>query len=242
MRGRWVLICAVATSALAACGDNGGQTADAPHGTADAAIDAMPGPDARITFDHLSETGLCLDPECAQIAPDVLAYTPRSALWSDTATKRRWIKLPPGTQIDTSDMDYWQFPVGTKIWKEFTRDGIRVETRLIQKLGPASDDWFFVPYIWNSTLDDAIATPQGMDDANGTPHDVPSRAECRQCHDRLQGDVLGFSAIQLDTDAVDGEIDLDDLVAMDALTDPPPFPAIPHFPLPGTADDQAMLG
>lgn len=238
------MICALAATAAAAvaCGDNGGQAADAPIGTPDGpAIDATPEFDARITFDHLSETGLCLDDACTQIAPDVLAYTPRAALYSDGATKKRWIKLPPGTQIDTTDMDYWEFPEGTKIWKEFTSGPTRVETRLIQKLGPTDDDWYFVPYIWNATQDDAIATPMGQDDANGTTHDVPSRAECRQCHDRTQGDVLGFSAIQLDTDATAGEVDLDDLIAMGALT-APPAGSIPHFPLPGTATDQAMLG
>jgi len=233
-------ICWLAVAALAGagCGDNNGTT-DASPPTDGGFADA--GPDARITFDTLIETGLCVDPGCATISPDVLAYTPQFALWSDGATKRRWIQLPTGAQIDTTDMDYWTFPIGTKIWKEFTRDGIRVETRLLQKIGPLSDDWFYVPYVWNAAQDLAIATPMGQPDANGTMHDVPSRAECKQCHDRLDGGVLGFSAIELDYDAPAGELDLDDLIAMNVLS-APPAGVTPRYPVPGTASERAMLG
>jgi hypothetical protein len=231
----WLLVALFA----GACGD-GATTFDAPVTVIDGAVDG-PTFDARTTFDTLHETGLCDDPGCMTIAADVLAYTPVSELWSDTAAKRRWIKLPPGTQVDTTDMDYWQFPIGTKIWKEFTRDGTRVETRLIQKIGPMSDDWFFAPYIWNAAQDLATATPMGMDDANGTLHDVPSRAECKQCHDRQDGDVLGFAAIQLDRPALAGEVALAELIAMNLLS-APPAGSTPYFPLPGTLDHQAVLG
>jgi hypothetical protein len=237
---KWLAIAALAIAAGlgAGCGDNNGN-ADAPPGS-DGGDDA-PGPDARVTFDNLSETGLCLDPSCDQIAPDVHAYSPQFELYSDGATKRRWFQLPPGTQIDTADMDFWEFPIGTKIWKEFSRDGTRVETRLIQKIGPLSDDWFYAPYIWNAAQDSAVATPTGMEDANGTPHDVPSRAECKQCHDRVTGSVLGFSAIQLDHDAPDGEVALDELIGMDLLTTLP-VGATPDFSVPGTATERATLG
>ena len=41
-------------------------------------------------------------------------------LWSDGAKKQRWIQLPPGEKIDVADLDNWQFPKGTKLWKQFT--------------------------------------------------------------------------------------------------------------------------
>ena len=88
---------------------------------------------------RLTETGLFADAARESLAPGVMAYAPRFQLWSDGAEKRRWLWLPPGTRIDTSDMDSWVFPVGTKFWKEFTRDGVRVETRLLEKLGPGDD-------------------------------------------------------------------------------------------------------
>ena len=45
----------------------------------------------------------------------------RNQLWADYATKQRWILLPPGTKIDATDPNEWVFPVGTKVWKEFSR-------------------------------------------------------------------------------------------------------------------------
>jgi hypothetical protein len=63
-------------------------------------------------------TGLYGDWATRTIASDVEYYDPGYKLWSDGAVKRRWIRLPPQTQIDTTDMEDWQFPVGTKIWKE----------------------------------------------------------------------------------------------------------------------------
>src|SRR4051812_24839823 len=63
--------------------------------------------------DRLSATGLYRDPRSEALADGVRPFTPRFASWSDGATKRRWIYLPPRTQIDTRDPDAWNFPVGT---------------------------------------------------------------------------------------------------------------------------------
>src|SRR5262245_31719868 len=84
---------------------------------------------------RLSETGLYADITADAIANDVLPYRPAFELWSDGADKRRWLWIPPGDAIDTRDMDQWRFPTGTKVWKEFSRGGIRLETRLLSKLG-----------------------------------------------------------------------------------------------------------
>ena len=97
----------------------------------------------------LSATGLYSDIGTLTLAADVREYEPTYALWSDGAEKRRWIRLPPGTKIDTSDMDHWSFPVGTKIWKEFQFAGKRVETRLIYRFGPGDDDFIYAAYVWD---------------------------------------------------------------------------------------------
>lgn len=206
------------------CGGGSSEQPDAPPLTPDA--------DPLAT---LAGTGLCIDPSCAQISADVRAYEPRFQLYDDGATKRRWIYLPPGTQIDTADMNFWMFPVGTKVWKEFSRDNVRVETRLITKR--LADDnapgaWFYTAYQWNAAQDAAVAVTDGVKNANGTEHDIPSRDNCRDCHERVQPSrVLGFGAIQLD--APSAQLDLDDLVAMNALTKPPGG-TTPRFPLPTT--------
>src|SRR5437868_1667222 len=238
MRSAWLL-------ALAACGDN--------HARPDAAmpIDAvipidvqMPDADP-LRPATLFGTGLCVDKACTQISSDVRPYTPQFVLWADTASKRRWIYLPPGTQIDTSDMDFWVFPMGTKLWKEFTRDGVRIETRLLSKIGPGNTfaDWYMIAYQWNATEDDTMAVPQGVQDANGTMHDIPSRQDCHTCHDNLDPTrVLGFGALQLDRQAAAGELDLDGVIALGWLT-APPSGTRPRFPLPtSTGKEPAALG
>jgi len=44
-----------------------------------------------------------------------------------TTEKRRWLRLPTGTAIDKSDPDHWQFPVGTQLWKQFSRGDVLLE-------------------------------------------------------------------------------------------------------------------
>ena len=232
------------------CGDNSQKPDAGPggDGSVDGPADAAM-PDANpLTPATLAGTGLCTDPGCTAISADVRAYVPRFELWADTATKRRWVQLPAGATIDTADMDFWVFPVGTKFWKEFTRDGTRVETRYIVKL--LADDnapgaWFYAAYQWNQTQDETTLVTDGVENANMTGHDIPSRAHCRECHDEVNPTrVLGFGAIQLDhTPADTSLLDLEDLIADNTLSVPPTSgTAGARFPLPGTPTEQAALG
>jgi hypothetical protein len=223
---------------IAACGDNGSAVTpvDSPRPIDSQIADAAPDADLRPTT--LAGTGLCVDPACATISPGIIEYTPNFPLWADTATKRRWVYLPPGTTIDTSDMNHWMFPQGFKIWKEFTRDGVRVETRIVAKIGPGNDlvDWFYMAYQWNAAEDDAVEVPNGVIHANGTLHDIPSVQDCRNCHEKLAPSrVLGFQAIQLDG------AEIDSFTSMGWFTAPPTGTS-PHFPLPGSTTEKAALG
>src|SRR5262245_1382724 len=102
---------------------------------ADAQPDARPTPgDEFVGPDVLSETGLYADLATGELAAGVMPYTVRFELWADDATKQRWLFLPPGTQIDTSDPDRWELPIGTRAWKEFRAEGVRVETRFLTKV------------------------------------------------------------------------------------------------------------
>lgn len=227
---------------LAACGGDDAATPDAR--VFDAELDATPAIDANPEMPgSLRETGLYADWDDETLADDVHAFSPEYVLWSDGATKRRWIYLPPGTTIDTSDMDYWRFPEGTKLWKEFTRDGVRVETRLLQKIGPEDADWYMVAFAWNEAQDEALAAPLGVTDALGTDHNIPSKSDCVKCHTRQPSRPLGFSAIQLDHDAITGELALADVIALSWLSDPPDNGGVgEYFPLPGATLDQQALG
>jgi hypothetical protein len=184
---------------------------------------------------RLSLTGLYASVTAESIAAGVWSFRPRFELWSDGASKRRWIWLPPETQIDTSDVNAWQFPVGTKLWKEFTRDGTRVETRLLQRL---PDRWIGAAYLWHGDQSDAVAVPYGAIDALGTPHDVPASNECDACHAGRKSHVLGFSAVQLAQPTQPDGLNLDELVRLE-LVSPVPS-AAPHVP--GNETEQAALG
>lgn len=204
------------------------------------------GPDGSMSaggppYDTLSETGLYIDIDTKQLAPGVVEYEPAYRLWSDGAIKSRWIQLPPDTQIDTSDMNHWRFPVGTKVWKEFRyeQDGIiRLETRLIERYGPQDDDVSMQAFVWRDDESDADFAELGATDVRGTDHDVPGIYDCDRCHGGEPGRVLGFSAVQLSHDGQGPT--LSSLAADGLLTDPPPDGVT--YPVPGDAVESAALG
>ncbi len=171
----------------------------------------------------LAGTGLFADEGARTIAADARPFSPQYPLWTDGAKKRRWIQLPKGARIDASDAEAWQFPVGTKLWKEFSF-GRPVETRYIER---TRDGWRFASYVWSEDGKTATLASDRGQLAPGTEHHVPGTADCRVCHANGKTPVLGFSALQLSTDrdpnAVHGEplpagaIDLDVLRKSGAL-------------------------
>lgn len=209
---------------------------DAAPAMVDAPLDEVPA--------TLASTGLCADAACTAINAGIREFAPRWQLWSDGAEKRRWIWLPPGATIDTTDTDYWRFPIGTKLWKEFGCSGTRVETRYLVKTGPEDDDWMFVPYAWNGEQTEAVPVVEGVTDALGTSHDIPAAKDCTTCHGNVKSRVLGFGAFQLDYTAAESLVDLDKAAAAGWFSTALPSPSSggAHFPLPGSASEQAMLG
>lgn len=142
----------------------------------------------------LSETGLYTDIGSRTVASTVVAYRPRFELWSDGAPKSRYLALPPGSRIDTTDPDAWQFPKGTKLWKAIGP----VETRYMEKVGDGPDDWSMMAYVWNGS--DAVATPEGNEAAG-----IPAARQCLGCHGGTPGHVLGYSAVQLSDRPLPGD-------------------------------------
>ncbi len=185
---------------------------------------------------QLSETGLYADFSSRTLTPGVIAFAPRYPLWSDGSQKKRYLWLPPGTQIDTSQMDHWQFPVGTKIWKEFSIDGQVVETRLIEKKYPTPTGWWVISYVWNSERTKATAAPEGVDNVLGTSHKVPAQEDCMRCHSGVRDVAIGVSAIQLSVK--DGQGLLWQLAVAGQLSHPPAH----EFEVPGTGVVREALG
>jgi hypothetical protein len=213
-----------------------GSPVDAASGT-DAALPPPPLPYPAPTYQHLSETGLYSDIASRAVAPSVTAFEPTYKLWSDGAQKQRWIRLPPGTRIDTSDMDHWVFPVGTQLWKEFSLGGVLLETRLIERYGTGPDDVWMGAFVWNADQTDADFAPDGVQNIAGTMHDAPKQKDCGACHRGEAGRVLGFSAIQL-TGATHGP-NLDLLQAAGWLSH---APAPDGYPLGADPITTAALG
>ncbi|MBX9765732.1 MAG: hypothetical protein K2X47_00550 [Bdellovibrionales bacterium] len=176
-----------------------------------------------------------------EVRQDVRGFLPEFPLWSDGATKQRFIALPEGQKIDTSDMEQWVFPKGTKLWKEFRRGAMRVETRLLVKVldeaGPQA--WHIGTYAWRSDQTDADLVTEGVTDALGTGHTIPKVKSCLQCHGGAKDIVLGFEALQLSHKEEDeSKIDLDWLSKNNFLSHAP----TQEFQLPGSPLDQAALG
>jgi uncharacterized repeat protein (TIGR03806 family) len=170
----------------------------------------------------LSQVGVFADVRSLQPAPGVVPYDVNAPLWSDGATKRRWILLPgdgtdpdPSTdRIEFSPDEAWRFPVGTVFIKHFelpiderdARIARRLETRL---LVVTHDGAYGLTYVWNdSGTDAALLATEGADAVyqvrtadGGTRQQAwryPSRAECMVCHNAQADYVLGVNARQLD--------------------------------------------
>lgn len=167
------------------------------------AIGSMESTDVRMPSapSRLSATGLYDSP--GEIDSRNLPFVPQYPLWTDGAAKRRWIRIPDGAKIDVSDIDAWNFPVGTKLWKEFAWSGRKVETRMIWKA--AEDNWVFAAYLWDEDETDAVLAPDVgianvLEVARGKRHSIPAIEDCHACHRSSPAVVLGFNALQLSDD------------------------------------------
>lgn len=205
---------------------------------------------------RLSETGLYEPGSTTAVRAANLPYSPQYPLWSDGATKRRWLHIPSGARIDASRPDEWDFPRGTKLWKEFSQ-GRRVETRLIERLADGS--WRYATYVWNEEGSEALLAPAAGIRAlavRGAPrgrYAVPGEADCRACHEGAAVPVLGATALQLSPDRDlaaphaeprgEGDVDLAALVARGWLRNLPAgmLEAAPRIEAP-SAEARAALG
>ncbi len=168
--------------------------------------DGMPKAAVYAAPEDLAATGLYSDPDSLTVDPAHIAFAPQYPLWTDGAEKRRWISLPPGSAVDASDPDVWEFPVGTRLWKEFAFDGKPVETRYMERL--ADGTWMFATYAWSEDGRSAeLVGERGRMNAyplgGGAAHAIPGANDCRICHMSAPSPVLGFAARQLASDTAE---------------------------------------
>lgn len=205
----------------------------------------QPAPPAGPVFpQHLSETG-CFDPADPTIpAAGLIPYEPRAPLWSDGLEKRRWLALPDGETVTVGPDGDWQFPIGTVLAKEFSWQGAKVETRLLMR--HTDGDWGAYTYVWDGA--DATLTTSGrtLDLGGGKSWDVPSTAQCFECHTAASDWSLGLETAQLNSDlaysgGVANQINTLDAIGMFTVTpgEPATLPALPLLGGPDTAEAQS---
>jgi len=150
---------------------------------------------------QITDYNLFKDP-ARQIPNDgVLPYGLNTPLFSDYATKHRFVWMPPGVSATYHEDDVFEFPVGAVLVKTFgflndMREpalGERiVETRLLIR---KEEGWVGYAYIWNEDVTEArLAVAGGRVDVSWIHYDgterhvdgyiVPNMNECKQCHQR----------------------------------------------------------
>ena len=152
------------------------------------------------------------------IDENVIVYEMNSPLFTDYASKQRFIALPKGTQINYTSEGVLDFPKGTILIKNFyyqdselktENNDVIIETRLLIS-NKETGEWTALPYIWNEEQTEAYLYILGKDleldiDIAGQStrnlkfkYSVPNTNMCKNCHVKDQVLVpLGPTARQL---------------------------------------------
>lgn len=137
-----------------------------------------------------------LEPRAAANAG--VGYELTSALFTDYASKYRFIFVPEGLQAAYNEQNVFDFPVGTIIAKTFTMPNdflnaasgeVIIETRLMIH---RRDGWATLPYIWREDGSGADLTVSGGrrslewihsdGSTRSTEYVIPDANSCKTCH------------------------------------------------------------
>ena len=160
---------------------------------------------------RLSETGFFTTMKELTPAPGLIPYTVNVPLWSDHASKERYLALPAKRKVVFNEDKGWEFPEGTVFIKTFFLEiergkpqaSKRLETRLLVR-NPRR--WVGYTYRWNPEKTEAYL----LQDAETEVLDVmtgkskvrqtwyyPSSSDCFSCHTQKSGFVLGVKTLQM---------------------------------------------
>jgi len=133
----------------------------------------------------------------------VVPYDLNTPLFSDYATKYRFVWMPPGASAVYSETDAFEFPVGTILSKTFAypladQGGSRrlIETRLLVR---GSAGWAALPYVWNAGMTEAFLEiaadpttvhwkhPSGQ--VYALDYQIPNVNQCKECHEKSKTTV-----------------------------------------------------
>lgn len=130
----------------------------------------------------------------------VIPYEPISSLFTDYASKKRFIWMPEGSSATfQGDGKTLEFPVGTILVKNFYYENVLpnlnkriLETRLMIR---TQNEWKFLNYVWNEEQTEAFYDMEGRFVPitwmqNGVQKEVnyriPNGAECLSCHNSAE--------------------------------------------------------
>ena len=133
----------------------------------------------------------------------VVPYDLNTPLFSDYASKTRFVRMPQGTAAKYKADGAFDFPEGTVLSKTFAYPGRIIETRLLVR-GEAG--WTPLPYVWNAEQTEAFleVAADGVRVSSGTltiDYVIPNVNQCKECHEQAKvGQPLGPKAANLNKD------------------------------------------
>ena len=170
----------------------------------------------------LSELGAFTDLQNLIPGAGLIPYKVNAPLWSDRASKKRWIAIPneggygeERSKIEFDRNNPWKFPEGTVFVKHFDlptaiggMDKVPLETRFF--IMGENGTGYGLTYKWNEQGTDAILLGGAdvdqfeIEEEDGSifmqTWEFPSRDQCISCHNPNAGYVLGFNTHQLNGD------------------------------------------
>jgi uncharacterized repeat protein (TIGR03806 family) len=152
---------------------------------------------------RLSETGIFASTKDHIPARGVLPFEINAPMWSNGASTRRLLALPPGKKIRFSEDKEWTLPEGSVVARTLERlssaGARRIETQIMHAEG---GEWQFYTYAWSADQTDAELVPEAGETRvvqASIDHRwrFSSRAECVVCHNPQTSVVLGLTTAQL---------------------------------------------
>ncbi len=161
-------------------------TSAAPNGTSENVIESAALPATLSAFGFF-------DGSAGRPSSLLIPYQLRTPLFSDYATKQRFMYLPPGANVAAGPDGRLVFPVGTALIKSFGYPAAPgalkvIETRVLLH---RQQGWVALPYVWRADGTDADLRVGGTRIAVTFEHEgnktainygVPNKNQCKQCH------------------------------------------------------------
>jgi uncharacterized repeat protein (TIGR03806 family) len=153
-------------------------------------------------WSSLSQWNLFTDGPGQTPADGVIPYEVNSPLFTDYATKTRFVFVPKGATIGYEDDTAWDFPVGTALVKTFAMPAdLRAPDTALTLLETRvefdePDGWSLQTYVWDADQMDATLNIVGpvipldfkgeQGEAVHDDYTVPNSDECKECHQNAQ--------------------------------------------------------